>query len=1088
MESNKELFFKDILERNLKEKDIDNLINDLLREIEDIDSSEKDYNYIDLLFLLYLDEISQKLYCKSEDDEVLPLVEKEKYSNNKGTGYFDLLFKAASILIFKLLNKNNWNVILKMDVHNCPLGPSLFSLVSCIDSKPHFSFKKNDNSKAYALFFLYNLFCKDKVKSREIKKEEVYTVHKEFSDIKAIRSISYQYNKSKELLRYFDGEENGRLVILRKRGEQLYLDFLSCVLDENFITRDTSFSNYVKKKQIGNGSSFSIPWSTAKSFSFFNLGVSGFESWGTLMIEAFESKDQDNLVCNAKEVNDCFYHKSIGNEEREDGRELGKIKSIISALKKVDDEYNDALNKQNIKKESIKSAISAIMSRNMSHNLGSHYMYYTKAHLEALADKSDGIAPDIRGAAKVLGYIQGRMDYLATIISNDRFPYGAVNFKSQIFDELTIDDFSHRHFPNDENKRTTNFLLTNLIQSENFTRSDVRSDERDVESGKLYLYVKFSSDGEKYRDFTGTWHSNTINWIRKENQNCTGAIRTMDDEQDVKTELSLLNIALPGGSMSCHAFFNLVENFIRNSAKYLKDDIPNEWGLVCTIAIKPNNKNSNLIDLIIYDNKGNGNTSLYDELINKLKTLNIIDKDNQISKENKGFKEMLFSSVWMNAYTFEGKTCGDIIADINQAEVGENKLELIKKYGFSLVKVHTGESGRITVYDETMDCKVKCNLGIKIKLPVFKQSQTFNLSGDETTDVNAMLNMMSDVVLVNEDFKQSDFREVFTRPLVVPEGKSLTILEQYKEAIKKRFPQIEDYYITFDDEETEIEEDKKIEEESNSIDINIESRDDQENNDKYCIYFKRHADTSGKDPSFFRKYAYADTISGGNFTITLSELYQNSIGAVDEHNKTADIDEIFALKIKESALTRITIIDERLFNSAKRSDYPWLSLKNIRVLNIKDCDEVPQSDNLSLSPIFEGNSFMDNSDKTHFLSIHLGLLEKILKDSKYVNAVISRYLKDSANEYTLSEKRVKAFMDLLNKQFGYVGTDNATHFAIHSGRGNYSHELDVSLMKYPFITLSALESVYNNSKYLLAQLFYNTVYIGKGYAKRTKKD
>lgn len=1087
MNSNKELVFKEIFERNLKEKDIDSLINDLLKEIEGTDVSKRD-NYLDLLFLLYLDEISQKLYRKSEEEEALPLVEKEMYSNNKGTGYFDSLFKAASILIFKLLNKSNWNVILKMDVHNCPLGPSLFSLVSCVDFKPFFSFKKNDNSKAYSLFFLYNLFCKDKVKNGEIKREDVYTVHKEFSEKKTIRSITYQYDENRELHRYFDGADNGSLVDSKREGEKLYMDFLNCVLDENFITKDTLFSNYVKKRRNRNVSSSSNPWSTAKSFSFFNLGVSGFESWGTLMIEAFESNDKEISASNAKEVNDCFYHKSLGDEDREDGRELGKIKSIISALKKVDDEYNDALNKLNIKKESIKSAISAIMSRNMSHNLGSHYMYYTKAHLEALADKSDSIAPDIRGAAKVLGYIQGRMDYLATIISNDRFPYGAVNFKSQIFDELTIDDFSHRHFPNDENKRTTNFLLANLIQSENFTRSDVRSDNKDIDLGKLYLYVKHSSDGEQYNDFTGTWHSNTINWIRKENKNCAGSIRTMDDEQDVKTKLSLLNIALPGGSMSCHAFFNIVENFIRNSAKYLKDDIPNELGLVCTIAIQPNDNDPNLIDLIIYDNKGNGNTSLFDDLIKKLRTLVVIDKDNQISKENKGFKEMLFSSVWMNAYNFEGKTCGDIITEINQAEIGEKKLKLIKKHGFSLVKVHIAESGKIAVYDETMDCNVKCNLGVKIKLPVFKQSQPFNLTGDETSDVNAMLNMMSDIVLVNDDFKQSDFREVFTRPLVVPKGKELTVLEQYKEAIKKRFPHIENYYITFDDEENIIEEGSIIEGESEMKDKNSELSDEKDNTDRYCIYFKRHADTSGIDPSSFRKYAYADTISGGNFTITLSELYQNGIGAVDEQTKSMDLNEIFALKIKESALTRITIIDERLFNSAKKSDYPWLSLKNIRLLNIKDCDEVPESGNLSISPIFEGNSFMDNSDKTHFLSIHLGLLEKILKDSKYVNVVLSRYLGDSQDEYTLSEKRVEAFMELLHKQFGYVEIDNATHFAIHSGRGNYSHELDVSLMKYPFITLSALESVYNNSKYLLAQLFYNTVYIGKGYAKRTKKD
>ena len=77
---------------------------------------------------------------------------------------------------------------------------------------------------------------------------------------------------------------------------------------------------------------------------------------------------------------------------------------------------------ENARKEAIKSAVSAIMSRNMSHNLGSHYMYYTKAYLEQLANSVGNIAPDIRGAAKVMGYVQARMDYLATIISNDKYP------------------------------------------------------------------------------------------------------------------------------------------------------------------------------------------------------------------------------------------------------------------------------------------------------------------------------------------------------------------------------------------------------------------------------------------------------------------------------------------------------------------------------------------------------------------------------------------------------------------------------------------------------------------------------------------
>ena len=116
---------------------------------------------------------------------------------------------------------------------------------------------------------------------------------------------------------------------------------------------------------------------------------------------------------------------------------------------------------ENANKKAITSAVSAIMSRNMSHNLGSHYLYYTKNYLMDLSRKSGEKRADIRGAAKVLGYMQARMDYLATVISNDRYPNGSVNFKSQIYDELTIDDFSKRHFSKyaDRGKRTTNFLL-----------------------------------------------------------------------------------------------------------------------------------------------------------------------------------------------------------------------------------------------------------------------------------------------------------------------------------------------------------------------------------------------------------------------------------------------------------------------------------------------------------------------------------------------------------------------------------------------------------------------------------------------------
>lgn len=750
---------------------------------------------------------------------------------------------------------------------------------------------------------------------------------------------------------------------------------------------------------------------------------------------------------------------------------LNKVREIVSLIRT---RYVYDLLQRN-RHEATKSAISAIMSRNMSHNLGSHYMYYTKAYLESVATNVDNnISPDIRGAAKVLGYVQARMDYLATVISNDKYPYGAVNFKSQLYDELTVDDFSHRHFPAEANKRTTNFLLTNLIYSENFSRPDVRCDEKlELKGNKLFLYVKYSEDGKSYENFTGTWHDTNYEWVLDEcdkaNDEGRTPLPTKSNEQMTKNRLSSLNIALPGGSMSCHAFFNVVENFIRNSAKYISGDINKEEGLVCTLAIQPND-DKKYVDIVIYDNKKNANkvvdaekkTTLYQDILEKLASLVIIDDQNKIAKDNKGFKEMLFSAIWMRAYTFGKRTYADIVSEINQTEPGTSKLDKIEEHGFSLVKVKEGADGNISIFKRHDTFQDTCNLGLLITLPVFKQTDTLTLTNDRTKDINNMLNTMSDIVEVDENFLGSEFRHVFTHIIDVNKDYA-SVLEKYRAAIQNRFPDINKYAISFGTKD--------------SAESTFEHADKQ-----HRIYFQRHLNTQ-ENVSRFDGYAYADSVSGGNFTITLLDLFKK--GYKNNCYQTYD-DEILALKIKESALTRVTLIDERLYNSTKESDCPWLALRNVRVLNYSD--ESTEAIDGSFATIFKGSEFKDRRNETHFLSIHLGLIEKILKNSSLVNTLINQRLHlESCNEdKTLASNRVDALMDMIKEYFGGENKESL-YIAIHSGRGNYSAELEGPLSTYPFITLSALENAYNNSKYQLTQLLYNTVYIGKGLANKSHK-
>ena len=555
--------------------------------------------------------------------------------------------------------------------------------------------------------------------------------------------------------------------------------------------------------------------------------------------------------------------------------------------------------KKQIQKESLKSAVSAIMTRNMSHNLGSHYLYYTKMQLEQLAKESGKYGPDIRGAAKVMGYMQGRMDYLATLISGERYPYGCVNFKSQIYDELTIDDFSKRHFKKKyARNRTTNFLLSNLIWSEGFTRSNI-IDGIDTENS-INVHVRYNNS-----IFTGSAQRKIAN-----------------REDDVKRKLSEINIALPGGIMSCHAFFNIIENFIRNSAKYHQQDFQNK-NLTTTIKISETRENNlDVYEFIIYDNKHNAYSKEYIEkkesnlitsIRNRLSSLRILDDNNAVEKSNKGFKEMLFSAIWMRSFVFmqdEDKNApsnySEVLAAIQSAPEGNEKLQLIEKYGFSIIAVND-EGEKCSESNET------ANLALRFTLPKFKKQFEVSLFSNDAYDVklatSRLLNVYGEVVCVNQTSfdqlikelnKKANSASSIDKGLVIPrmvttDQNLKSDIEALKYVLDKRFgPEFEMYKI--------------------SIENIKENR--QKVKEPYKIYFQTHLSTQAEIKDF-TEHAYADSISGGNFTLTLAEIF-NRWKEMDWNKNAPEYYEV--LKIKESALTRITLIDERLYNEMLNKD------------------------------------------------------------------------------------------------------------------------------------------------------------------------
>ena len=696
--------------------------------------------------------------------------------------------------------------------------------------------------------------------------------------------------------------------------------------------------------------------------------------------------------------------------------------------------------------ESIKSASAAIMSRNMSHNLGSHYLYYTKNQLTLLADNFDEAGPEIRGAAKVLGYMQARMDYLATIVSGDKYPYGAVFFKGQIFDELTIDDFSKRHFhdeidkntgKNKKFKRTTNYLLQNLVLSENFTRGSVL----DGQVSKL-------KDGTKCIRLQIMYNGSTF----------TGA-DGKEGEKDEKTKLSIskLCIALPGGVMSTHAFYNVIENLIRNSAKYHKNDFKDE--LVFTICINEveadvKKKLPTRYEFILFDNKSNAfnpyssedNSPLVQRMNRELCNLKILTEKNELDKSNKGLKEMLFSILWMRAYTYEkSKHMSDILAEMDQLSEDE-KMAKIRQHAFEYVAVD--KNGIIKNSGDSL------NLGIRFELPKYCMME--NVYAEELNNnlIEKGLNNFTDILCVGSHYsKVASLKKQFTR---IHEGIQANVNDEkaavaiLRGILELRFPEFNEYKL--------------------KMDTRAEKGFSKCEEQKHGIFFKTHA----ADLDVMNKFAYCEAISGENFTKTMLNLFNDGFNIWGNYKD--DSYKYFALKIKEAALTRITLIDERLYNDMQTLDNKqnFLSLKNIRVLNLSNIAQdykKGESETINVKTLFDGNDFRDQKDATHFLSIHLGMIEKIVKDE-------SKWVKAFGMESKSTNDRVNLFMKLLKNTFKpEIGE---VFISIHSGRGNFSPELDDSLKSYPFISISAIESTYANSKFLLAQLFYNTVYIGKG--------
>ena len=191
-----------------------------------------------------------------------------------------------------------------------------------------------------------------------------------------------------------------------------------------------------------------------------------------------------------------------------------------------------------IKRANTKSAIGSIMSRNGSHNIGSHVL--------AALSHNVGTMPDDR---VLYQYIQQRMDYMASATTD----FQDWSVPTSFVGELMKHFYSQYH------------LLEHIAGSEGLHAYRYQGKPISLAGGKNLdthcIKVNVRRIVGKDKDTNGYRHcvvGGLECWLYD-------FFKAGNVEESFKNDVS---VAIPGGVLGQHAFYNIIENVIRNAAKH----------------------------------------------------------------------------------------------------------------------------------------------------------------------------------------------------------------------------------------------------------------------------------------------------------------------------------------------------------------------------------------------------------------------------------------------------------------------------------------------------------------------------------------
>lgn len=265
---------------------------------------------------------------------------------------------------------------------------------------------------------------------------------------------------------------------------------------------------------------------------------------------------------------------------------LNQLRAVVSLITSTS--LNE-LRRIQVLSEARHSAVAAIMGRNLSHNIGSHVLHWLIRDDErAVPSNATEVKRDSRRRVYFLRYLRERMDYIATITR----PLAWWSYSSPL--SALVGPLSREvPRPGEDSAPDLALLLDNIGRSDNVLEFDIRA------------------------ELDTAYNTQWPNFQR-------------------------LNVALPHGAAGRQAFYTIIENIIRNSAKHQPGDDTRKVSL----GLEADPLYPEHVKVLVTDGVTKANSETLRSMQQALHGW-ICDREGRPLMKQLGFKEMRISAAFL---------------------------------------------------------------------------------------------------------------------------------------------------------------------------------------------------------------------------------------------------------------------------------------------------------------------------------------------------------------------------------------------------------------------------------------------------------